>query len=230
MSTRPLLLPLLSALLLLAACNKETQCSDGQDNDNDYAVDCNDADCISDPACGGSGDDDDDSVPSSETQCEDGLDNDADGATDCADSDCLNLHEWCAWPTEVDILANFWLDFTIWGAPDDCAIEYLTTAPHNPAESCPGCDRVYCGNYNYTGNDTCPTGDGFNRPPSGCTGLTFTSENSWQVWYRDGQGNWASMGQATNNGGSYTVQAQETMNHPDYGNIGTLTTTYTITP
>ena len=57
----------------------ETDCVDGQDNDNDGLTDCDDTDCQSSPACGGSG----------EVDCNDGLDNDGDGDVDCADSDCL---------------------------------------------------------------------------------------------------------------------------------------------
>jgi hypothetical protein len=49
-------------------------CNDGIDNDQDNHVDCDDTDCIGDPACG--------------EICDNGLDDDMDGDIDCADSDC----------------------------------------------------------------------------------------------------------------------------------------------
>jgi hypothetical protein len=55
-------------------------CDDGADNDCDGAVDCDDTDCDSDPAC-------DICIPEPEV-CDDGADNDCDGAVDCDDTDC----------------------------------------------------------------------------------------------------------------------------------------------
>ncbi|MCB9760253.1 MAG: hypothetical protein H6739_10495 [Alphaproteobacteria bacterium] len=55
-------------------------CDDGADNDGDGATDCDDSDCVADPAC-------------VETDCADGADNDGDGATDCDDSDCATAAE-----------------------------------------------------------------------------------------------------------------------------------------
>jgi hypothetical protein len=50
-------------------------CGDGQDNDDDGEVDCDDPDCLGAPTCG-------------ELDCGDGLDDDQDGLTDCDDLDC----------------------------------------------------------------------------------------------------------------------------------------------
>ncbi len=56
-------------------------CEDGVDNDSDGFVDCEDADCDTDPMC-------------HESTCDDGLDNDNDGLSDCADLDCA-ADAWC---------------------------------------------------------------------------------------------------------------------------------------
>jgi sialate O-acetylesterase len=79
----------------------ETSCTDGIDNDCDTYVDCDDSDCLGDPACpycgDGTCDEDEDQCncpedcgtpPSTETSCTDGIDNDCDTYTDCDDSDC----------------------------------------------------------------------------------------------------------------------------------------------
>ncbi|MDX9719927.1 MAG: hypothetical protein RBU37_04205, partial [Myxococcota bacterium] len=50
-------------------------CGDGIDNDCDAAIDCEDSDCASFPAC-------------RESVCNDSIDNDGDGDADCLDSDC----------------------------------------------------------------------------------------------------------------------------------------------
>jgi subtilisin-like proprotein convertase family protein len=56
----------------------EARCDDAVDNDADGQTDCDDADCVSDPACQGQ----------VETDCGDGIDNDGDGLSDCADPEC----------------------------------------------------------------------------------------------------------------------------------------------
>ena len=104
---------------------KETKCNDGIDNDGDWAEDCDDSDCLNDPACvtptevcnNGIDDDGDakadcadpdcvgqtgasgQTCESVEVSCSDGLDNDGDNLSDCADSDCAT-DPACA-PTEV---------------------------------------------------------------------------------------------------------------------------------
>jgi len=79
----------------------EANCSDSIDEDCDTDTDCDDADCLGDPACPYCGDgacDIDEDMCScsadcgpplgSETICDDGIDNDCDTAIDCDDSDC----------------------------------------------------------------------------------------------------------------------------------------------
>jgi len=58
-------------------------CGNSRDDDNDGDSDCEDDDCEGDPSCG---------AETSADLCEDGVDNDADGLTDCQDTDCA---EWC---------------------------------------------------------------------------------------------------------------------------------------
>jgi len=92
----------------------ESTCDDGQDNDCDTLVDCDDSDCSGDPACqvmtcsgytskGECNNDPNcawqgspnngschDVSGTIETVCDDSIDNDGDGAIDCADNDCSN--------------------------------------------------------------------------------------------------------------------------------------------
>jgi len=81
---------------------EETNCTDGINEDCDTDTDCDDADCMGDPACPYCGDATCDSdedqcncaadcgTPfSTETSCTDGDDNDCDTDIDCDDSDCL---------------------------------------------------------------------------------------------------------------------------------------------
>ena len=95
----------------------ETNCSDGIDGDCDADTDCDDADCLGDPACPYCGDTKCDlgedqcycafdcgAPPSTETDCSDGIDEDCDGDTDCDDADCFGVSfcscktkgEWCS--------------------------------------------------------------------------------------------------------------------------------------
>ncbi len=54
----------------------ETDCTDGNDNDNDGLTDCADPSCFGQTGC------------TTEAICDDGFDNDGDGLADCADPDC----------------------------------------------------------------------------------------------------------------------------------------------
>ncbi|NIP29078.1 MAG: hypothetical protein GTO02_00750 [Candidatus Dadabacteria bacterium] len=64
----------------------ETSCDDGEDNDGDGFVDCDDLNCFNSPSC--------------VEICNDGEDNDGDGAVDCDDFGCF-LHPNCL-PTNCD--------------------------------------------------------------------------------------------------------------------------------
>jgi sialate O-acetylesterase len=81
--------------------DSEPICNDGVDDDCDSDIDCDDADCLHDPACSFCGDATCDpsedqcgcavdcgTPPGIETECSDGFDNDCDGDTDCEDSNC----------------------------------------------------------------------------------------------------------------------------------------------
>jgi hypothetical protein len=58
----------------------ETICDDSGDGDGDGLTDCDDPDCINDPACSAV----------TETNCDDNNDDDNDGLTDCDDDDCAD--------------------------------------------------------------------------------------------------------------------------------------------
>jgi hypothetical protein len=55
---------------------EEVACADGQDDDGDGTVDCDDTACATSPVC------------TVEADCDDGLDDDGDGLADCADPSC----------------------------------------------------------------------------------------------------------------------------------------------
>ena len=59
------------------SASTELSCTDGLDNDNDGAIDCNDSDCRSHLNCTGR-----------ESDCSNNLDDDLDGLIDCQDPDC----------------------------------------------------------------------------------------------------------------------------------------------
>lgn len=78
-----------------AAATGEKNCSDGIDNDNNGATDCDDARCQTSPACQEDG------------NCGDGIDNDDNGLADCDDEACHDTYDgcWqqiCAEPTTTD--------------------------------------------------------------------------------------------------------------------------------
>lgn len=81
-----------------AAEVKETNCTDGKDDDGDTVYDCGDDDCSQDPACQPDGGDE-----VGEARCGDFVDNDEDGHIDCDDSGC-NGTKACAgsWDLQVD--------------------------------------------------------------------------------------------------------------------------------
>ena len=66
------------SIVLVEGSGEFGQCDDGADNDRDGFIDCADADCLLDPACGG---------PVFEV-CDDGVDNDGDRLIDCDDPEC----------------------------------------------------------------------------------------------------------------------------------------------
>ena len=125
--------------------SRETECSDGLDNDGDGAADCLDSDCLGvcnqfEFQCSDGVDDDQDGpvdcddpdcerrcvIGRTEFDCFDGFDNDQNGATDCADTQCL---EACSQPQEFDCFNGF--DDDNDGSTDcedvDCANQCVVT-------------------------------------------------------------------------------------------------------
>lgn len=62
---------------------RETNCTDGIDNDNDSIADCGDSDCWEEPICEAGT-----TEERTEETCSDWVDNDGDGQVDCDDDDC----------------------------------------------------------------------------------------------------------------------------------------------
>jgi len=60
--------------------SSEYDCSDGTDNDGDGLTDCEDPDCVNDPAC----------KEGEEEICDNNVDDDGDGLTDCDDPHCVD--------------------------------------------------------------------------------------------------------------------------------------------
>ena len=73
----------INLILCMNGYAKETQCSDGIDNDSDTVYDCGDKDCKDDPACKPDG-----NPENTDKRCSDWVDNDEDGALDCEDQQC----------------------------------------------------------------------------------------------------------------------------------------------
>ena len=95
----------------------ETTCDDGGDDGGDGFVDCEDIDCIADPACTGI-------IPPDETACDDGADNGGDGFVDCEDPDCVGDAACVGYdPAATDCANGIDSDFDgLYGCLDaDCA-------------------------------------------------------------------------------------------------------------
>ena len=87
---------------------QQGDCFDGEDNDEDGDIDCDDDGCFDKPACeseiNDTGEDSDTGTDTEDTgepfyedpdngDCWDGLDNDSDGLTDCDDPDCDSVQD-----------------------------------------------------------------------------------------------------------------------------------------
>lgn len=108
---------------------KESNCTDGIDNDSDGATDCDDSDCATDSAC---------TTPTvTETSCTDEIDNDGDGATDCGDSDCT-ADSACITTTESSCTDGIDNDGDVLSDCDDsdCATDSACTTPTGTETSC----------------------------------------------------------------------------------------------
>ncbi len=169
---------------------------------------------------------DDDGGPTEEDICDDGVDNDGDGPTDCDDPDCDDFVP-CTWPEAVDHNARFVFDSDVQWA-DDCETRFsghLAVGTQIPP--CPTCDRTFEGPYHYTINSCEDLLDlaGVDLPDYGAYGIVFVSEHQRDIWTRDTDGVWASLGLASWDPGvgHYALERVDTLQ-----NVGTLTTTLTF--
>lgn len=174
----------LSLLCLgLAACDKSTSvgsresiCDDGQDNDGDGLIDCDDPDCEDDPAC----------LPDTETICDDGIDNDRDGLTDCDDPDC-DGDPACLPETETicdDGLDNDGDGLTDCADPD-CQGNAACVSPGDTCADVMACIYACGAVSNYQCIQTC-TGDGCDSAQELAQDVTVCAAQScWQACQTD---------------------------------------------
>jgi hypothetical protein len=147
----------------------ETDCQNGIDDDGDGLVDCDDADCGTDPIC---------LIPPTETECANNFDDDVDGLTDCADPDCFVDPVCQVLPFELDCANN--IDDDLDGAIDcddpDCSADPACQAPG--VEDCSnGLDddadgNVDCDDADCTFEPSCDAGDGDCCSPNGTAGCS----------------------------------------------------------
>ena len=69
-------------------------CRDGEDNDEDWLVDCQDPDCKDLSTCSAV-----EGPENTSVACADGFDNDGNGYTDCKDFDCIKNADVCCTKT-----------------------------------------------------------------------------------------------------------------------------------
>jgi hypothetical protein len=183
-----LLLPIVLALAMAG-------CPDGDDDDQGPGDD----DDVSDDDDVG---DDDDQQADPETDCFDGQDNDEDGLIDCADSDCAAEFE-CTWPGQMQHQARFQF-FSESVLLDDCETRFESLmVKTTQGELCPMCDRTYEGQYQYSINscaDLLEAG-GVDLPDEGRYGLVFISEYEREIFTRNTEGQWESVGVASRDDG-----------------------------
>jgi hypothetical protein len=92
-----------NAMIECEGCDKVEEfimCVDGDDNDGDGLIDCEDPDCEGIGCCGLSGPEDNDEA------CSDGCDNDGNGYLDCADFSCSKSTTVTACKSEIQTDEN----------------------------------------------------------------------------------------------------------------------------
>lgn len=173
-----------------------------------------------------------------ETECDDEIDDDGDGDIDCYDADCEG-ETYCSWPLEgiaYTVRFAYTASFEAQLAGyNNCVIEGTSFLERDRAESCAGCDRVYCGDFAID-QDNCPSD--FDRPASVCYGFAFTSDTAWDVWFENSESaTYDSLGTATESTtaiGSLEMQNTEqiTYDDPILGTVngGNIQGTFTFTP
>ena len=113
-------------------------CTDGEDNDDDGLIDCDDPDCVTHPDC-----------EVTEDICDDEIDNDEDGLTDCNDPDCFGDPD-CE--TDEEICDDGWDndgDGRIDCEDPDC----FGFPACNPVEGCEPVGDLTCGTYLVSNTD-----------------------------------------------------------------------------
>jgi hypothetical protein len=219
------LLGAVTVLLWLPGCPTDPTYEDPPGDDDGGDDDGGDDDGGDDDGADDDGGDDD-TGPTEEDICDDGIDNDGDGPVDCDDPDCDDFVP-CGWPTAVDHNARFLFDSDVQWA-DDCETRFsghLTEGTQIPP--CPSSDRTFEGPYNYTINTCADLLDlaGVDLPDYGGYGITFVGTNQWEIWSRDVDGVWSSLGMANYNQqvGHFELERIDNMQ-----GVGTLTTTLTF--
>jgi hypothetical protein len=212
------LLVLGAAALLLPGCppgGDDDRNPPGPNGDDDDASDDDDDD------------DDDDDSHDPEVECDDGADNDGDGQIDCADSDCADEFH-CTWPDQMEHQARFEFYSDV-GWMDDCEVRFESLLIETGQGGvCTQCDLSYGGQYQYAIN-TCEEFlelAGVDMPDEGMYGVVFVSPNEREIFTRDADMVWTSLGIAQKDPavGHYLLQR-----HDDIESIGTLNTELTFT-
>ncbi len=117
----------------------ETECADNEDNDGDRLVDCDDQDCVDDPAC----------VVLPEV-CDDLEDNDGDNLIDCDDPDCAADPLCIAEPENcIDFIDNDGDNLIDCEDPDcaqepGCQVETCDDLQDNDGDNLVDCDDPDC--------------------------------------------------------------------------------------
>jgi hypothetical protein len=207
----PLLVFLAGAALV--ACNAPAPGDDDARDDDDAGDD-------------DVGDDDvgDDDVADPETACDDLVDNDGDQLIDCEDPDCAQvLH--CTWPDAMEHSARFQFHSDVeW--LESCETRFTSYMTHT-TDLCPQADRTFEGDFEYSINscDQILELAGIDLPQHGAYGVVFLSEHEREVFGRDTEGVWGSVGTASwqSGVGHYLIARDD-----DVENIGSLHTEMTF--
>ncbi len=196
-------------------------CPGGDDDDRDPPGPQDDDDASDDDD-----DDDDDDAHDPEVECDDGVDNDGDGQVDCDDSDCDGEFH-CTWPDQMDHQARFEFYSDV-GWLDDCEVRFESLLVETAqGDICPQCDLTYQGQYHYEIN-TCEEFlelAGVDMPDEGMYGVIFVDQNQREIFTRDTDMVWTSLGIAQKDPavGHYLLQRQD-----DMESIGALNTELTF--
>ncbi|MCO4746682.1 MAG: hypothetical protein KC912_17945 [Proteobacteria bacterium] len=180
-------------------------------------------------ACNSSPEDDvidsaDDSGAAAVETCDNGVDEDGDSLIDCADDDCAGDAS-CAWPLAIatDITLAFDANaLAKLGGASDCTTRVTSDMDVLYPNDCAECDRIYTGTLAYPSDD-CPADPNGPRPTTGKYGVVFTSATTWKIYWVN-QGTWTEMGDATDDGSTYTYTANEPVNY-EGTEVGSLATT-----